>query len=52
MKILVLLRNTQFIIIVVKGHSGSLQQPGYICEAGNLTSAIFNNPSVAVTTLY
>jgi len=52
MRTLVLLRNTQFIITVVKGHPGSLQQPGYICQAGDLTSAIFNNPSSAVTTLY
>src|SRR5436190_3034389 len=52
MRTLVLLRNTQFIITVVKGHAGSLKQPGYICEAGDLTSAIFNNPSAAVTTLY
>jgi len=52
MKTLVLLQNTQFIITVVKGHAGSLQQLGYICEAGNLTSAIFNNPSAAITTLY
>jgi len=29
-----------------------LQQPGYICEAGDLKSAVFNNPSGAVTTLY
>src|ERR1044071_8219758 len=49
MKTLVFLRDTQFIITVVKGHAGSLQQPGYICEAENLTSAIFNNPSAAVT---
>ncbi|RGB33245.1 hypothetical protein C1646_761906 [Rhizophagus diaphanus] len=27
-------------------------QSGYICEAGDLKSAIFNNPSGAVTTLY
>jgi len=52
MRTLVLLRNTQFIITIVKGHPGSLQQPGYICQAGDLTSAIFNNPSSAVTTLY
>ncbi|RGB35341.1 hypothetical protein C1646_759421 [Rhizophagus diaphanus] len=52
MRILVVLQNVQFIITVVKGHPDSLQQPGYICEAGDLTSAIFNNPSAAVTTLY
>ncbi|PKY37420.1 hypothetical protein RhiirA4_450272 [Rhizophagus irregularis] len=52
MRTLVVLRNVQFIITVVKGHPNSLQQPGYICKAGDLTSAIFNNPSAAVTTLY
>jgi len=52
MRTLVILRNKQFIITVVKGHPDCLQQPGYICEAGDLTSAIFNNPSAAVTTLY
>ena len=52
MRTLVILRNTQFIITVVKGHPDCLQQPGYICEAGDLTSVIFSNPSAAVTTLY
>ena len=52
MRTLVILRNTQFIITVVKGHPDCLQQPGYICEAGDLTSVIFSNPSAAVTILY
>jgi hypothetical protein len=52
MKTLVILRNTQFIVTVVKGHPGSLQQPGYICEAGDSRSIIFSNPSAAITTLY
>ncbi|RIA83845.1 hypothetical protein C1645_833173 [Glomus cerebriforme] len=49
---IVILQNTQFIITVVKGHPKSLQQPEYICEAGDLNSAIFNNPTAAITTLY
>jgi hypothetical protein len=52
MKTSVILRNTHFIITVVQGHPGSLQQPGYICEAEDLKSNVFNNPSAAVTTLY
>ena len=45
MRTLILLRDKQFIITIIKGHAGSLQQPGYICEAGDLTNAVFNNPS-------
>ncbi|RGB22923.1 hypothetical protein C1646_775297 [Rhizophagus diaphanus] len=52
MKTLVILQNTHFFITVIQGHTGFLQQPGYICEVGNLNSAIFNNPSGVVTTLY
>ncbi|RGB23376.1 hypothetical protein C1646_774587 [Rhizophagus diaphanus] len=52
MRTLVVLQNVQFIITVVKDYPNSLQQPGYICEAEDLISAIFNNPSAAVTTLY
>ncbi|GBB90763.1 hypothetical protein RclHR1_17810007 [Rhizophagus clarus] len=52
MKTLVILQNVQFFIIVIQGHTGSLQQPGYICEARDLKSAIFNNPSAMITTLY
>jgi hypothetical protein len=52
MKTLVILQNVQFFVIIIQGHTGSLQQPGYICEAGDLKSAVFNNPSAAITTLY
>ncbi len=52
MKTLVILQNTHFFITVIQGHTVFLQQPGYICEAGDLKSAVFNNPSAAVTTLY
>ncbi|RGB32524.1 hypothetical protein C1646_762788 [Rhizophagus diaphanus] len=45
MKTLVILQNIQFFVTVIQGHIGSLQQPGYICEAGDLKSATFNNPS-------
>ncbi|PKK55805.1 hypothetical protein RhiirC2_801475 [Rhizophagus irregularis] len=41
-----------FLEIGGKHHTGFLQQPGYICEAGDLKSTVFNNPSGAVTTLY
>ena len=52
MKTLVILQNIHFIVTVIQGHSGSLQQPGYICEAEGSKSNIFNNPSGAITTLY
>jgi len=52
MKTLVILQNTHFFITVIQGHTCFLQQPGYICEAEDLKSAVFNNPSGAVTTLY
>src|SRR4051812_48465848 len=52
MKTLVILQKKQFIITVVKGHPSSLQQPGYICETEDSKSAIYNNPTAAITTLY
>jgi hypothetical protein len=52
MKTLVILQNTHFFVTVIQGHIGSLQQPGYIYEAGDLKSAVFNNPSGTITTLY
>ncbi|CAG8645581.1 8342_t:CDS:2 [Funneliformis mosseae] len=45
MKTLVILRNTQFI---TKGHPESLQQPGYICEAGDSNSTIFDRITQAI----
>ncbi|RGB23714.1 hypothetical protein C1646_774114 [Rhizophagus diaphanus] len=51
-KTLVILQNTHFFITVIQGHTGFLQQSEYICEAEDLKSAIFNNPSGIVTTLY
>lgn len=52
MKTMVILQNVHFFITVIQGHTSVLQQPGYICEAGDLKSAIFNNPSAAITSLY
>ncbi|RHZ51818.1 hypothetical protein Glove_469g42 [Diversispora epigaea] len=52
MKTLVFLQNTEFITTTVQGCNGFLQQPGYICEAKNTISNIFDNPSAAITTLY
>src|ERR1700722_1793745 len=52
MKTSVILKNTYFFITVIQGHASSLQQPGYICETEDLKSAVFNNPSSAVTSLY
>ena len=52
MKTLVILQSTHFFITVIQGHTGFLQQLGYICEAGDSKSTIFDNPSAAVTTLY
>ncbi|RIA79191.1 hypothetical protein C1645_841306 [Glomus cerebriforme] len=53
MKTLFILQNTYFFITVIQsGHTGFLQQPGYICEAGDLKSTVFNNPSATVIILY
>src|SRR5688572_3446395 len=52
MKTLVFLQNTEFITTTVQGCNSFLQQPGYICEAKNTISNIFDNPSAAITTLY
>ncbi|RHZ48652.1 hypothetical protein Glove_543g12 [Diversispora epigaea] len=48
----IFLQNTEFITTTVQGCNGFLQQPGYICEAKNTISNIFDNPSAAITTLY
>ncbi|CAJ0836160.1 11_t:CDS:2, partial [Entrophospora sp. SA101] len=52
MKTLVILNKTHFFITIIEGHKDCLHKPGYICEANNLTSDIFDNVSAAVTTLY
>ncbi|CAJ0927186.1 916_t:CDS:2 [Entrophospora sp. SA101] len=52
MKTLVILNKTYFFITIIEGHKDCLHKPGYICEANNLTSDIFDNVSAAVTTLY
>src|SRR5215212_3332300 len=52
MKTIVILQNTHFFTTVIQGHTGFLQQPEYLCEAEDLKSTIFNNPSAAITSIY
>lgn len=52
MKTLVTLKETNFIITVVKGNSNFVFQPGYICEANGITSFINDTSSGAINSLY
>ncbi|RHZ44715.1 hypothetical protein Glove_712g4 [Diversispora epigaea] len=52
MTIATTLNEQKFILRVIQGHSKNLQQPGYCCQAGTLSSSIEESCSTALTSLY